>query len=87
VRLENTLLRARIQIVAENFGDARATLTGTVPAMLAFVQAPGRFDAEAATALIIRLRAANALIEAEPAAALGDLESIWREMERLAAGD
>jgi chromosome segregation ATPase len=82
-RLENDLLRARLDLVAENFGDARAAMTATLPALMAFVETPGLFSADEQTTLIVRLRAAGSLIDAEPAAALTDLESVWREMERL----
>jgi len=86
LRLENDLLRAHLQINAQNFGDARATLTTTVSAMQAFVETPGAFSADTQTTLTIRLRAAASLIEAEPAAALTDLDSIWAEMERSLGG-
>lgn len=82
LRLENDLLRARVQVVAENLGEARAIMTTTVTAMTDFLRAPGAFEADTQATLRVRLTAAAALIEAEPAAALGDLESIWREMER-----
>ncbi len=87
LRLENDLLRAHVQITAQNFGEARTTLTATVSAMQAFIETPGVFSADAQTTLTIRLRAAAPLIEAEPAAALTDLDSIWAEMERLLSAD
>ncbi len=83
LRLQNALLRAHIQINAENFGEARTTLTSTVSAMQGFVEAPGAFAAADQTTLTVRLRAAESLIELEPAAALTDLDSIWAELERL----
>lgn len=83
LQLENALLRAHLQINAENFGEARATLTATVSAMQTFVETPGVFTEDDLAALTIRLRAAAGLIEAEPVAALTDLDSIWAEMERL----
>ncbi|MCC6190952.1 MAG: hypothetical protein IT318_18175 [Anaerolineales bacterium] len=83
VRLQSDLLRARVQVVAENFGEARAVLTVTVSAMQRFLEAPGVFPASAQSALAVRLVSAAALIEAEPAAALPDLESIWAEMDRI----
>jgi hypothetical protein len=83
VRLENSLLRARVQVVAENLGEARTVLTDTVSAMQAFVETPGLFSASAQSSLTVRLVSAAALVEVEPAAALIDLESIWSEMERL----
>ena len=82
LRLENNLLRARVQVVAENLGEARAIMTDTVAAMTDFLRAPGAFSADTQAILRVRLSAAAALLEAEPAAALGDLESIWREMDR-----
>jgi chromosome segregation ATPase len=87
VTLENALLRARLQVVAENFGEARATLTTTVSAMQAFVETPAVFSSDAQASLTVRLRAAASLIEAEPAAALTDLDSIWAEMDRLLHAD
>jgi chromosome segregation ATPase len=83
LRLENALLRAQIQLEAQNLGDARATLTTTVSAMQTFVETPGVFTADDQTTLTVRLRAAANLIEAEPAAALVDLNSIWAELDRL----
>ncbi|MCC7357912.1 MAG: hypothetical protein IT317_00445 [Anaerolineales bacterium] len=83
LRLENALLRAQIQIGAENLGDARTTLTTTVGAMQTFVETPGVFSADDQASLTVRLNAAQALIDAEPAAALVDLDSIWAEMDRL----
>jgi capsule polysaccharide export protein KpsE/RkpR len=82
LRLENELLRARVQVVAENLGEARAILTGTVAAMTAFIETPGVFVPSVQATLRVRLVSAAALIEAEPAAALADLDSIWREMDR-----
>jgi chromosome segregation ATPase len=86
VRLENRLLRARVQVVAENFGEARAILTGTVSAMQTLLETPGLFSTSAQSGLAVRLVSATALIEPEPIAALTDLESIWAEMERLLRG-
>ena len=83
LRLENALLRAQIQIDAQNLGDARTTLTTTVSAMQTFVETPGVFTADDQASLTVRLRSAASLIEAEPAAALVDLDSIWAEMDRL----
>jgi chromosome segregation ATPase len=82
LRLENDLLRARVQVVAENFGEARTIMTDTVAAMTSFLATPGAFDANTQANLRVRLNAATALIEPDPAAALGDLDSIWRELER-----
>jgi chromosome segregation ATPase len=86
LRLENDLLRARVQVVAENLGEARAIMTATVTAMADLLRAPGAFAADTQATLRVRLTAAAALIEADPAAALGDLESVWREMERTLGG-
>ncbi len=83
LRLQNALLRAHIQINAENFGEARTTLTTTVSAMQTFVETPGVFTEDNQTTLAVRLRAAENLIALEPAAALADLDSIWAELERL----
>jgi len=85
LRLENDLLSAQVQIVAENFGEARTVMTGTVAAISEFLRSPGAFTADDQAALRVRLTAARALIETEPASALEDLDSIWREMERALA--
>ncbi len=82
LRLENDLLRARVQVVAENLGEARTIMTDTVTAMTDPLRSPGAFSADTQATLRVRLTAAAALIDVEPAAALGDLESIWREMDR-----
>lgn len=83
LQLQNALLRAHIQVNAENLGDARATLTSTVSAMQTFIETPGAFSADDQTTLTVRVRAAAGLIETEPAAALTDLDSIWAELDRL----
>jgi len=87
LQLENALLRAHLQVAAENFGEARATLTSTVSAMQTFIETPATFTADDQATLTTRLRAAGGLIEAEPVAALTDLDSIWAEMKRLLNSD
>jgi hypothetical protein len=75
-----------VQVVAENFGEARTIMTGTVSAMQALLETPGLFSSSAQASLTVRLVSAEALIEPEPVAALNDLDSIWAEMERLMRG-
>jgi hypothetical protein len=83
LQLENALLHARLQVNAQNLGEARTILTGTVAAMQAFVETPGVFDSDDQETLTVRLRAAASLIEADPAAALTDFDSVWAEMDRI----
>jgi hypothetical protein len=86
LRLQNSLLTAHIQEVAQNLGDARTILTTTVSAMQSFVKTPGVFSADDQAALNVRLVTAGALIDADPVAALADMESIWAQMDRTLNG-
>ncbi len=82
LRLQNGLLTAHIQVVAQNLGDARNILTTTVTGMQAFITAPGVFSADDQASLTVRLVTASALIGPDPITALSDLESIWAQMDR-----
>src|SRR5579859_461433 len=86
LRLQNALLLARIQLNYQNLGDARAVMTTTVTAMRSFVQLPGVFSADDQASLNVRLVTAGALVEADPATALTDLESIWSQMDHTLSG-
>ncbi len=86
LRLQNALLSARVQVVAQNLGNARDVMTSTVAAMQAFVKAPGVFSADDQASLTVRLVTVSALIPTDPATALTDLESIWAQMDRALNG-
>ena len=86
LRLQNALLNAHIQVVAQNLGDARGILTTTVTAMQAFITTPGVFSSDATASLSVRLVTAGALIEPDPVTALSDLESVWAQMDRALNG-
>ena len=83
LHLQNDLLMAQIQVVAQNLGDARTILTSTVGEMQTFVMTPGVFSAQDQTALNVRLTTAATLIDSDPASALTDMQSIWTEMNRI----
>ena len=51
--------------------------------MLACIETSRLFSVNQQTTLTVRVRAATALVEAEPAAAVSDLESTWAEMDRV----
>ncbi len=86
LRLQNALLTAHIEVVAQNLGDARAVMTTTAVAMQSFVKTPGVFSADDQASLTVRLVTASALIPADPVTALTDLESIWAQMDRALNG-
>jgi hypothetical protein len=82
LRLQNALLTAHIQVVAQNLGDARTVLTTAVAAMQSFVNTPGVFSANDQASLTVRLVTADVLINVDPTTALADLESTWTQMDR-----
>ena len=86
LRLQNALLTAHIQVVAQNLGDARTILTTTVNAMQALVATPGVFSSGDQASLSVRLVTAGALIDVDPVTALSDLESVWAQMDRALNG-
>jgi chromosome segregation ATPase len=82
LQIQNGLLIARIQIVAENLGEARTQLTVTGSELSALLAASQGLDVETRAALVNRLTTALALVEASPAAALTELESLWAQLDR-----
>lgn len=80
-QLQNLLLLARLQVVAENLGEARATLTATVEAMFAIVATSESLSEGSRVVLTTRLTTAQSLIELQPALALSELESIQIQIQ------
>ncbi len=82
LQIQNGLLIARIQIVAENLGEARTQLTVTGAELSALLATSQMLDVDTRAALANRLATALALVEASPATALTELESLWAQLER-----
>jgi len=81
-RTQNLLLKARVQFVAENVGEARLLLTQSAGDLQTLVETLDLLPADTQAALAVRLIAARALIETQPADALVELESIWAQLDR-----
>jgi len=82
LQVQNGLLIAQIQMVAENLGDARAQLAATASDLGHLLTTTKALDAGTRAALTNRLTTALALVEASPASALTELESIWAQLDR-----
>ena len=82
LRMRNDLLQARLQINAENLGQARLILQPVSADMIAFVNATDLLPADTRAALAIRLLTAQQLIAPQPAAALDELDSVWAQLDR-----
>jgi chromosome segregation ATPase len=85
--LQNGLLQARLQVAAENLGEARLLLADSAAAVQAYIETAEGLPADQQTALAVRTATAEALIEASPAEALAELEAVWRQLDRAAAGE
>ena len=83
LRIENGLLHARLQLTAENLGEVRLQLADSAAALDGYLNTPGALTASDQASLVVRLSAAQALIEPEPANALAELESIAGQLDRL----
>ncbi len=82
LRMRNDLLQARLQINAENLGQARLILQPVSADMIAFVNATDLLPADTRAALANRLLTAQQLTAAQPAAALDELDSVWAQLDR-----
>lgn len=80
-RLQNYLLQARLQVVAENLGEARTLLKATAEKMLAFIAESESVSESNRVVLTSRLATAQSLIETQPASALSEMESIQFQLE------
>lgn len=79
--IRNDLLLARIQLVAENFGEARSLLETVGADLSTFLEGLDGLPVETRTGLANRLVTSASLIKTQPAAALQDLESVWAQMD------
>jgi chromosome segregation ATPase len=82
LQAQNTLLKARLQLLAENLGDARELLAQAASELGALVEAWPALTAEERAALTTRLDGAALLTESQTASALDELDAVWSQLDR-----
>lgn len=79
----SNLMQTRLELNAENNGNARQLMSASVESLGALLKESSSLEAEQRTALIGRISGAEELLATDLEASLSELESAWAQIDRL----